>query len=677
MSEAAAREDGLLLRVADTIRALSADAVESARSGHPGLPLGCAEIGAVLFGEFLRHDPAWPGWPDRDRFVLSAGHGSALLYSLLHLSGYGVPLDELRRFRQLGSITPGHPEHGVTPGVETTTGPLGQGLANAVGMALAEAMLAHRFNRPGWPIVDHRTWVLAGDGDMMEGVASEAASLAGHLRLSKLAVIYDQNRISIEGSTELAFTEDVARRFEAYGWRVTTADGHDVMSLRRALAWVCEQDDGRPALVVTRTHIGYKSPKQDDAEVHGAPLGADAVRELKRQIGFDPERTFEVPAEVARYFEQRRPAWHEASRTWTKRWEAWSREHPALRAEWDAAMHGELPEGLEAAMPSFDGAKPVATRSAGGKVLNAVARAVPYLVGGSADLAPSTKTELEGMGSVGPGRFDGRNLHFGVREHAMGAILNGMALHGGWRVFGSTFLVFSDYMRPPLRLSAMMGLPVVWVFTHDSVWVGEDGPTHQPIEHLEALRAIPGFEVWRPADARETVGAWLQALKRRDGPTALVLTRQDVPLLDVEGPDADQRRRQGMQDGAYVVKGAGEGPFDVTLVATGSEVSLALAAAAALEQEGHPVRVVSVPCRERLMAMGAAQRQRLLAHPAPCVVVEAAMGSGWGWIAGERGRFAGIQRFGISAPAKQAVQFLGLTVERVAQSAREALAGHR
>ncbi|HEY8426272.1 MAG TPA: transketolase [Limnochordales bacterium] len=663
----------LLQRVADTVRALSVDAIEQARSGHPGLPLGCAEIGAVLFAEVLRHDPAWPTWPDRDRLVLSAGHGSMWLYSLLHLTGYPLPLEELRRFRQLHSLTPGHPEHGRTPGVETTTGPLGQGLANAVGMALAEAMLAATYNRPGFPVVDHRTWVLASDGDMMEGVAAEAASLAGHLRLGKLKVIYDSNQISIEGSTGLAFSEDVARRFEAYGWRVTTVDGHDIEALRAAMAWAVA-DESRPSLIVARTHLAYKSPKQDQAEAHGAPLGPEAVRALKERIGFPPDRPFWVPEEVQALFAERRAAWQEASRSWQALWEDWSRAFPELRQRWDEAMEGRLPADLASALPSFDPSKPVATRVAGGRVLQALAERVPYLVGGSADLAPSTHTFMEGLGSVGPGQYSGRNLHFGVREHAMGAILNGLSLHGGLRPFGSTFLVFSDYMRPPIRLAAMMRLPVLYVFTHDSVYVGEDGPTHQPVEHLEALRAIPGLEVWRPADATETALAWLAALERQDGPSALVLTRQGVPAVPVEGADGARRQREGVRAGAYVVRGLDEAQVDVTLVASGSEVAMAVEAAGRLQQEGLRVRVVSVPCRERLAAMPLEARRRLLAHPSPCVVVEAGVGSGWGWLVGERAELVGVTRFGESAPAAQAAAAVGLTVDRVVEAARRLVA---
>ena len=667
--------------MADTLRALAVDAVEAARSGHPGLPLGCAEIGAVLFREVLRHDPAWPHWPDRDRFVLSAGHGSMLLYGLLHLCGYALPLDELRRFRQLESMTPGHPEWRCAPGVETTTGPLGQGLANAVGMALAERMLAAKFNRPGFEVVNHRTWVLASDGDLMEGVSAEAASLAGHLQLGRLTVIYDANRITIEGSTDLAFSEDVARRFEAYGWRVVQVDGHDVQQLRWALRWAREEDP-RPALILARTHLAAKSPKQDNAEAHGAPLGPEAAAAVKQAIGFPQQPPFFVPETVRADLEAQRAVWRQESARWQQRFEAWSRAFPELRQAWDEAMEGRLPADLEAlaedaVRPPGQPERPTATRVASGRVLQAVAARMPYLVGGSADLAPSTRTYLDGLGSVGPGRFDGRNLHFGVREHAMGAILNGMALHGGWRVYGGTFLVFSDYMRPPIRLAAMMGLPVIFVFTHDSVYVGEDGPTHQPVEHLEALRVIPGLEVWRPADAAETALAWVQALRRTDGPTALVLTRQEVEPVVPEPPGAAERRREGVaKAGAYVVRGVAEGA-DVALVATGSEVALALQAARQLEAEGIRVRVVSVPCRERLLRQPPAWREQLLGGEAARVFVEAGVGSGWGWLARPGDELVGIARFGLSGPGREVARALGLTPQRVAEAALRALSARR
>ena len=670
----------MAVRFADTIRALTVDAVETARSGHPGLPLGCAEIGAVLFLEVLRHDPTWPDWPDRDRFVLSAGHGSMLLYALLHLTGYSLPLEELRRFRQLDSMTPGHPEWRCAPGVETTTGPLGQGLANAVGMALAERLLAARFNRPGFEVVNHRTWVLASDGDLMEGVSGEAVSLAGHLGLGRLCVVYDANQVTIEGSTELAFREDVGRRFEACGWRVTQVDGHDVDQLRRAFRWAC-QEDGRPALIIARTHLAAKSPKQDQAEAHGAPLGQAAQAALKEAIGWPAERWFFVPDEVRRDVQQRMPRWQQASQRWRQLFQGWSEAFPHLRAQWDAAMAGQLPaelESPEAPVESWAGPldRPVATRVASGRVLQELATRVLYLVGGSADLAPSTRTYLEGWGSVGPGRFEGRNLHFGVREHAMGAVLNGMALHGGLRVFGGTFLVFSDYMRPAIRLAAMMGLPVIYVFTHDSIYVGEDGPTHQPVEQLESLRIIPGLEVWRPADAAETALAWAEAMRRREGPTALVLTRQEVPPVVPEGDDGPERRRQGLSEaGAYVVQGVGE--VDVTLVASGSEVSLAVQAARELAGQGVRARVVSVACRERLLRWEPERRERLLGGGVPRVFVEAGEGSGWGWLARPGDGLVAVRRFGLSGPGAQVARRLGLTPERVVQTAREALERQR
>ena len=663
--------------MADTLRALAVDAVEAARSGHPGMPLGCAEIGAVLFREVLRHDPSWPDWPDRDRFVLSAGHGSMLLYGLLHLCGYALPLEQLRRFRQVGSMTPGHPEWRCAPGVETTTGPLGQGLANAVGMALAERMLAARFNRPGFSVVDHRTWVLASDGDLMEGVSAEAASLAGHLQLGRLTVVYDANGITIEGSAGLAFSEDVARRFEGCGWRVLAVDGHDVRQLRRAFSWAREEDP-RPALIVARTRLAAKSPREGQAEAHGAPLGPEAAAALKRAMGFPLEPAFFVPEAVRADLGRQASRWRQHSSQWRQLFDRWSVAFPDLRRRWDEAMAGHLPQELQAALEQLAAtqaaeARPTATRVVFGQVLQVAARHLPHLVGGAADLAPSTRTYLEGFASVGPGQFEGRNLHFGVREHAMGAILNGMALHGGWRVYGSTFLVFSDYMRPPVRLAAMMGLPVIFVFTHDSIYVGEDGPTHQPVEQLEALRIIPGLEVWRPADAAETALAWAEVLRRADGPSALALTRQEVPPLALEPPDAVQRRRDGMaRAGAYVVRGL-QGEPQVVLVATGSEVALALEAARELEGEGIRTRVVSVPCRERLLRQPPQRLQEILGAQAPRVFVEAAVGAGWGWLARPGDGWVGIQRFGLSGPGRAVARELGLTPGRVAEVARQAV----
>ncbi|MDT7883952.1 MAG: transketolase [Thermoflexus sp.] len=645
------------------IRALVMDAVEQARSGHPGMPMGMADAAYVLWRYVMRHNPRNPLWPNRDRLVLSAGHGSMLLYALLHLSGYDMPMEEIRRFRQWGSITPGHPEYDPHRGVETTTGPLGQGFANAVGMALAARMLAERFNRPGYPIVDHFVYVIASDGDLMEGISHEAASLAGHWGLGNLIVLYDDNEVSIDGPTDLAFTEDVAMRFRAYGWHVLDLDGHDREAVAQALAEARQVSD-RPSLLICHTHLAYGSPnKQDRAEAHGAPLGAEEVRRTKERMGWPVEPPFYVPEAV--YAHMRRLI-EEGARweaEWRARFEAYAAAYPDLAAEWARWWQGELPEGWEEAVPTFPpSADGMATRAASGKVLNALARVIPNLVGGSADLMESTQTYLHGFPAVARGRFEGRNIHFGVREHAMGGILNGMSLYGPFRVYGGTFLVFSDYMRPAIRLAAMMRRPVIYVFTHDSIAVGEDGPTHQPVEHLTALRAIPNLWVIRPADANEVAEAWKVALQRRDGPVALILTRQKVPVLDrsVLAPASELAR------GGYVLAEAGGGKPDLILIATGSEVALALAAREQLEAQGIPTRVVSMPCVELFEAQPEAYRQAVLPPGIPRLAIEA--GIPWGWY-----RYAqavvGLERFGASAPYPEVYQRLGFTVERVLEEA--------
>jgi len=654
--------------IAHTVRALAADAVEKAQSGHPGLPLGCAEIGTAIFAEALRHDPTAPLWPNRDRFVLSAGHGSMLLYALLHLTGYDVTMDDLQRFRQLGSRTPGHPEYGVTPGVETTTGPLGQGLANAVGMAIAEAVLAQRFNRPGYPIVDHYTYVLASDGDMMEGVASEAASLAGHLRLHKLIVVYDANGISIDGSTDLTFTESVADRFRAYGWIVDEVDGHDVDAVIRVLAAARERGTG-PNLIVARTRIGRYSPKEGSAESHGAPLGADAVRTLKEAIGF-PQDPFYVPAEVYAFFAERREAWTQRRREWEALFEAWSREYPELRAEWDQRHGHYLPPELREALLRLDPGKPVATREASGMALQVAAAHVPALMGGSADLTPSNNSDIKGSPALAPGDFSGRNIHFGVREHAMGAICNGMSLHGGVRPYCATFLVFSDYMRPAVRMAALMGQPVIYLFTHDSIYLGEDGPTHQPVEQLEALRVIPNLRVFRPATVQEVGLAWWHALARTDGPTALALTRQKLPVLP--GATVDP---EGFARGGYVIRReAPDRPLRLVLVATGSEVALAWSVAEQLESEGYGVRVVSMPCRELFLAQPAGYREQVLGgQDVRRLTLEAGAGAGWARLTRPGDLVYSLERFGESGPGAAVAAHLGFSVDQVLAAARELL----
>ena len=530
-------------RAVAAMRVLAVDEVEQARSGHPGMPLGASPMAYVLWSRFLRHDPADPAWPDRDRFVLSAGHASAMLYALLHLFGYGLPIEELKRFRQWGSKTPGHPEHGLTPGVETTTGPLGQGLATAVGMALAERHLAARFNRDGMPVVGHRTWVIASDGDMMEGISHEAASLAGHLRLGRLTVLYDDNRVTIEGSTDLAFSEDVEARFAAYGWRTFHVDdGNDLAAIAAALEQAAAAEDA-PALVRVRTHIGWASPKQDSCKAHGEPLGPEAAAATRAALGWTIAEPFVTPEEIRRRFRehgQRGAALHGA---WVQLLARYRQTHPADAAELERRLAGELPAGWDEALPSFPPGSPLATRQASGKTLNALAPRLPELFGGAGDLAPSTDTLLAGEASVARGSYEGRNLHFGIREHAMAAAANGVALHGGMRAFVATFFVFSDYLRPAMRLAALMKLPVTYVFTHDSIGLGEDGPTHQPVEHMVALRVIPNMVALRPGDANETVQAWRVALERRDGPTALVLTRQKLPVLPPPPAGARGARR--------------------------------------------------------------------------------------------------------------------------------------
>ena len=650
----------------NTLRTLAMDMVQRANSGHPGMPMGAADMAYVLWTRFLRHNPANPNWPDRDRFVLSAGHGSTLLYSLLHLTGYDLPLEELMSFRQWGSCTPGHPEYGCAPGVETTTGPLGQGFANGVGMAIAEAYLAARFNRPGHKIVDHYVYAIVSDGDLMEGIASEAASLAGHLRLGKLIYLYDDNRVTIEGSTDLAFTEDRGKRFEAYGWHVQRVDGYDLEAIATAIR--AAQRDPRPSLIMARTHLAYGSPhKQNDAKAHGAPLGEEEVRLTKESLGWPTEQPFFIPDEALTRFRQaldRGRAW-EAE--WRARFEAYAAEYPDLAEEWRMAMAGELPPGWDASLPVFkpeDG--PMSTRVASGKALNSIAPRLPTLIGGSADLAPSTKTYLEGLGDFGADDRLGRNLHFGVREHAMGGILNGMALHGGVIPFGGTFLVFSDYMRPSIRLAAMMKLPVIYVFSHDSLWIGEDGPTHQPVEQLASLRAIPNLTVIRPADANETVVAWRVALEQRSGPVALILSRQSLPILD----RSSLAPAEELVRGAYVLAEAEGGQPDLILIATGSEVHLALAARERLAERGVRARVVNMPSWELFDRQPESYRQAVLPpHVTARLAIEAGVSQGWHRYVGPAGDVMSIERFGASAPYKVLQEKFGFTAENVAKRA--------
>ncbi|MGC8762731.1 MAG: transketolase [Acidobacteriota bacterium] len=666
--------DALDLRCVNTLRLLAVDQVETARSGHPGMPLGAAPMAYALWDRFLKFDPADPRWPDRDRFVLSAGHGSALLYALLHLYGYDLPLGELRRFRQWGSRTPGHPEYGHVPGVEATTGPLGQGLAMAVGMAMAEAHLAARFNREGHRVVDHFTYVLASDGDLMEGASHEAGSLAGTLGLGKLIVLYDDNRISIEGPTELAFTEEVGARFAAYGWQVLSVeDGEDVERISAALEEARSEQE-RPSLIRVRTHIGQGSPKQDSASSHGEPLGPEAARATRKALGFPEEETFVVPAEVRDHARRAAERGAEAHRTWRERTSAFEKAFPDAGAELRRRWEGRLPGGWEGLLPAFDGKKgPVATRSASGKVLNALAPAVTELFGGSADLAPSNKTLLEGSPDFSRRSPQGRNVHFGVRELAMGAAVNGLALHGGILPYGATFLVFSDFLRPALRLAALMQTHAVFIFTHDSIGVGEDGPTHQPVEHLLSLRTIPGLTVLRPADANETAAAWRLALSRK-GPAVLALSRQNLPVLSLE---EHPQLPEGVARGGYILAEADPAPLRGVIVATGSEVHLALKARELLRGEGIGVRVVSMPWPEGFLAQPGDYREAVLPPGVPRLVVEAGVTRGWAEVAGEGSAVVGLDRFGASAPGEEVFARLGFTAEEVARRLKERMAATR
>jgi transketolase len=654
----------------NTLRFLAVDMVQQAKSGHPGLPMGSAAMAYTLWDRFLKFNPRDPAWPDRDRFVLSAGHGSALIYALLHLTGFDLPLEELKRFRQWGSRTPGHPEYGVTPGVEVTTGPLGQGFANAVGLAIAETALAARFNRPGHAVVDHRTYVLASDGDLMEGVSSEAASLAGHLKLGKLTILYADNHISIEGGTGLAFTEDRSARFAAFNWHVQqVADGNDLDAVAAAIEAAREELD-RPSFIDVQTHIGYGSPhKQDTAAAHGEPLGEEEVRLSKENLGWPTEPLFFIPREALEYFRCAVERGKERQKEWNTLFEAYAETYPDLAVEFNRVIQGELPAGWDADLPTFTPEQgPVATRVASGTAINALAGHLPELMGGSADLAPSTHTRIKEAGDYEANTRAGRNMHFGIREHAMGAILNGMALHGGIRPYGATFLIFSDYMRPPMRLAAMNGLPVVYVFTHDSIALGEDGPTHQPVEQLLGLRSIPGLTVMRPADANETTAAWRCAIKHRHGPVAMILTRQKLPVL---AAPQHQGIIVAVQAGGYIAAHTTDGNKpDIVLVATGSETYLALEAQKKLADEGMYAQVVSMPSLELFQRQLAVYRNRVLPHGVPLLAVEAGLPLGWQSFLGPRVRVVGVPRFGASAPGETVLREYGITVENICEQTR-------
>jgi transketolase len=655
----------------NTIRTLAMDAVQQAESGHPGTPMALAPLAYVLWTRHLRHDPADPDWFDRDRFILSAGHASMLLYSALYLAGYDLGLDELRDFRQWHSRTPGHPEHGLTPGVETTTGPLGQGFGNAIGFAVAETHLAATFNRPGHAVIDHRTWFIASDGDLMEGISHEAASFAGHLRLGRLIGFYDDNHITIEGETELTYSDDAAMRFEAYGWHVQRVeDGNDLDALDRAIR-VAKEETGRPSLIIVRTHIAFGSPnRQDTAQAHGEPLGVDEVRLTKQNLGWPSEEPFHVPGEALAEWRKCRERGDALHADWQERYQRYASAHAADAAELDRRIRGEPADGWDAALPVFtpeDGK--LATRAASGKVLNAIAARVPELMGGSADLAPSTKTILTGSADFSASDRAARNMRFGIREHAMGACLNGMALHGGVLPYGATFLVFSDYMRPSIRLASLMELHVIYVFTHDSIGLGEDGPTHQPIEQLAALRAIPHLTLVRPADANETAMAWRIAVTHRNGPVALALTRQGVPSLD----RARFAPAQGALRGGYILSEAESDAPDLVLVASGSEVHVIIRAQELLKLQGIHARVVSMPSLEVFARQVEEYREQVLPSGVRRIAVEAAHPMSWYELVGDRGAIIGLERFGASAPWQRVYQELGLTAENVVAHARRLL----
>ena len=671
----------------NTIRALTIDAVQKAESGHPGLPLGAAPMAYVLWTKFLRYNPKNPKWENRDRFLLSAGHGCMLLYSLLYLTGYDLSLDEIKNFRQWGSITPGHPEYGLTPGVEITTGPLGQGFANGVGMAMGAAHLAAKFNQKNFSLIDHYVYAIVSDGDLMEGVASEAASLAGHLKLGKLIYLYDDNHVTIEGFTDLAFSEKVPQRFEAYGWHASTvADGNDLAAIEAAIRDAQSVAD-RPSLISVKTTIGYGMPTAGTRKAHSDAPGEDAVRETKRHLGWPEDKQFYVPAEALAHFRQSIEHGAQLEREWEELVKTYKEKHSDLGSLWDITMKGELPDDWEKHLPSFDDAKPVATRVASGQVINALAPHLPMLIGGSADLGVSNNTDIKDSGSFEAGSYDGRIVHFGVREHTMGATLTGMSLNGGLIPYGGTFMTFSDYMRPSIRLACLSEVQVIYVFTHDSIGLGEDGPTHQPIEHLAALRAIPHLFVVRPADVHEVREAWRLAITRRQAPTALALTRQKVPLIDRKV----YASAEGLRRGGYILAEAGDTAGDsergssptvregakaatprLILIATGSEVSLALEAREQLQKDGVPTRVVSLPCIELFEEQPQKYRDEVLPSSITArLAIEAGVRQGWDRYVGPKGDVVCLDRFGASAPGDVVMKNLGFNVENVVNHAKQ------
>ncbi|MHC4173235.1 MAG: transketolase [Planctomycetota bacterium] len=657
-----------------TIRFLSAEAVQKAKSGHPGMPMGMAPAAYVLWAKHLKHNPANPGWHNRDRFVLSAGHGSALLYSLLHLAGYDISLDELKNFRQWGSKTPGHPEYDPQRGIEVTTGPLGQGISNAVGMAIAQKYLANYFNRDGFGIIDYKIYVIASDGDLQEGVASEASSLAGHLGLDNLIVVYDDNHITIDGDTDLAFTEDRAMRYQAYGWNVQEVggDGNDMAAFEKALEKAKAQKQ-RPSLIKLRTHIAYGSPnKQDTAGAHGAPLGDDEIRLIKERFGWDPEKSFHVPEEVSSHMRQAVEKGAEAEKAWDKMFADYAKAHPQLAQQFRDAAAGKLPVNLDDILPKFEAGSSVATRKASGKALDVLMPKLPLVLGGSADLTPSNNTRFADAKNFQKDARDGRYIHYGIREHAMAAIMNGISVSGLARAYGGTFLVFSDYMRGAIRVAALSKYPSIFVFTHDSIGVGEDGPTHQPVEHLAALRAIPNLLVFRPADANETAQAWKFALENRDGPVALLLTRQGLTVLD----QGKYGSAANLSKGAYVLADADKP--DVLLLASGSEVSVALEAAEKLAAEKIAAQVVSMPCWELFDKQSQQYKDSVIPPSVKARVgIEAGVELGWHKWLGENGIFIGISSFGASAPGKVCFEKFGITVENVIKAAKKSIANSK
>jgi len=651
----------------NTLRILSLDQIQTAKSGHPGMPLGAAPIAYVLWDKFLRFNPKNPNWFNRDRFILSAGHASALLYSLLHLYGYDLPLEELKRFRQLGSKTPGHPEYKLTPGVEATTGPLGQGFAMGVGMAMAECFLANYFNRDGFKIVDHYTYALVSDGDLMEGISYEAAAIAGRMGLGKLIYLYDDNHITIEGDTNLAWNEDIELRFKALGWHVLTIpDGNDLEAVYGAIK-AAQDEKNKPSLIRIRTHIGYGSPKQDNPAVHGAPLTEEEEKATKRFFGFPEDKRFYIPEEALNHFRKAIDRGRELEQEWNKLFEEYEKQYPKLAEEFKQFINGELPKNWDKDLPIYtDTTKKIATRSASGDALNKLADKLPNLLGGSADLAPSNKVVLKGKGDFYCDTPEGRNIHFGIREHAMGAVVNGMVLHGGVRPFGATFFVFSNYMRPSIRMASLMDIHSIFIFTHDSIGVGEDGPTHQPIEQLMSFRMMPNIIVIRPADANETIEAWKLAITKNK-PVMLVLTRQNVPVLDPQKYPI----KEGVKRGAYILEDA-ENP-DVILVGTGSEVHVALGAKKILEEKGINARVVSMPSWELFNEQTEEYKKSVIPSEIPKVVVEAGVPIGWKEIVGDNSLVMGINQFGASAPADVLMKHFGFTPENVAQKTEKFL----